>query len=175
MEKEINGFDGYSVDEFGNVFSSERKIVKIYKKAGKIVVASKKRKKLAPVDNGLGYKMVTLTKNGRHLQKYIHRLVAEAFIENPLGLREVNHIDGDKSNNSVSNLEWITHRDNIMHCLKTIGRKTRKGKKVICIETGKIYDSMKDAAKANNIKAVGISHCVCGHAKTTGGLHWKLV
>lgn len=158
MEKEIDDFDGYSVDESGNVFSYRRKV----------------KKKLAPIDNGLGYKMVTLAKNGHYSQKYIHRLVAETFIENPFGLREVNHIDGDKSNNSVSNLEWITHRDNVIHCLKTIGRKTHRGKKVICIETGEIYNSMKDAAKANNIKISGISHCICGYAKTAGGLHWKL-
>ena len=63
----------------------------------------------------LGYTRVKLSKNGRSDLKYLHRLIAEAFIENDQNYKEVNHIDGDKSNNSVSNLEWTTRSANMKH------------------------------------------------------------
>ncbi|MCP3852664.1 MAG: HNH endonuclease [Gammaproteobacteria bacterium] len=58
--------------------------------------------------------------------KYVHRIVAEAFIPNPKGKRCINHIDGNKSNNHVDNLEWATHSENIQHALKT-GLFVRRG------------------------------------------------
>lgn len=76
---------------------------------------------LKPADNGAGYLSVLVgykrNKNGRKvgIRKYIHRLVAEAFIANPDNLPQVNHKDFDKSNNCVSNLEWISKADNIQH------------------------------------------------------------
>lgn len=66
-----------------------------------------------------GYKYICLKINQRQHNRLIHRLVAEAFIENPEGKPEVNHKDGDKSNNSVSNLEWCTSSENKRHALDT--------------------------------------------------------
>lgn len=57
--------------------------------------------------------------DGRRKNHYIHRLVANTFISNPKGFDQVNHIDGNKSNNSVSNLEWVTERQNRDHAVKT--------------------------------------------------------
>lgn len=65
-------------------------------------------------DNGHGY--LSLNYKGRNI--YLHRLVAEAFIPNPHNLPEVNHIDGNKYNNCVSNLEWVTRSENVKHALK---------------------------------------------------------
>jgi hypothetical protein len=62
-----------------------------------------------------GYHRVLLCYDGRNIDKYIHRLVAEAFIKNPRGYKEVNHKDGDKSNNNYLNLEWVSHRQNHQH------------------------------------------------------------
>lgn len=62
-----------------------------------------------------GYKYVNLYKDRHMYSKKVHRLVAEAFIPNPNNCPQVNHIDEDKSNNSVQNLEWITSRGNLMH------------------------------------------------------------
>ena len=67
--------------------------------------------------NHKGYKCVILHKYGEHYTKFIHRLVAEAFIDNPFKLPQVNHIDTDKTNNHVENLEWITNEDNHKHAI----------------------------------------------------------
>jgi len=78
-------------------------------------------RKLTPADNGAGYLSVLVgyKRNGKGKQvgirRYVHRLVAEAFINNPQNLPQVNHKDFDKSNNSVDNLEWISRADNIQH------------------------------------------------------------
>ena len=65
-----------------------------------------------------GYYNVVLHKNGNHFTKAVHRLVAEAFIPNPNNLPQVNHIDTNKKNNNVSNLEWITNEDNMKHAVQ---------------------------------------------------------
>lgn len=82
---------------------------------------------LVPQDNGIGYLKVVLRVNGKPKNMYIHRLVAECFLPNPLGLKEVNHIDGNKLNNDVSNLEWCTGSENKAHASKT--GLTHKGEK----------------------------------------------
>ena len=64
-----------------------------------------------------GYLFVFLSVNGKAKNRMIHRLVAETFIPNPNGLPEVNHIDGNKENNRVDNLEWCTRRDNLKHAV----------------------------------------------------------
>jgi hypothetical protein len=66
-----------------------------------------------------GYKRVVLRKNGTKVSIAIHRLVAEAFLDNPKKHPDVNHKDGDKTNNRVSNLEWCTHSHNMQHAART--------------------------------------------------------
>lgn len=70
---------------------------------------------LVPVLNTDGYYGVKLTRNNCATSYKIHRLVAEAFLDNPLSLPEVNHIDCNRTNNCLNNLEWITHNDNVAH------------------------------------------------------------
>lgn len=72
---------------------------------------------LLPNNNGNGYLQITYKLNGNKKVRYIHRLVAEKFIKNPKNLPQVNHIDGNKSNNSVENLEWVTALQNIHHAV----------------------------------------------------------
>lgn len=67
---------------------------------------------LKPYENHKGYLKVGLQKNGKSNKHRVHRLVAEAFLENPKKLPMVNHIDGNKQNNSVTNLEWTTDEEN---------------------------------------------------------------
>jgi len=94
------------------------------------IINQKTNKKLKPQNNGNGYLKVTLTIEGKQVQKYVHRLVAELYLLDKS--IQVNHIDGDKSNNHISNLEWVTNSENQKHAhrigLKKNGNKLWNGK-----------------------------------------------
>ena len=70
-------------------------------------------------DNGHGYKQISVTVKGKRYVRYIHRLVAECFIPNPENLPQVNHLDGNKANNSADNLEWVSISENLKHAYRT--------------------------------------------------------
>jgi hypothetical protein len=74
---------------------------------------------LSPRRIGAGYLAIDSKEQGKKRTHYVHRLVAEAFIGRPTDCNEVNHLDGDKGNNHVSNLEWTTHSGNLQHAVKT--------------------------------------------------------
>lgn len=99
----ITGFENlYEVDREGNVYSL-------------IQGQGRRKRKLKPFSVG-GYLKVNLySMDGKHFKKYVHRLVAETFIPNPDNLGEVNHIDCNKSNNRVENLEWCSRNGNLQH------------------------------------------------------------
>lgn len=84
------------------------------------------KKQLKPCKNNIGYLYVNLYKNKKIKRLSIHRLVAKAFIDNPENLPQVNHIDGDKFNNNISNLEWVTASQNVSHRFKELGQKPFK-------------------------------------------------
>jgi hypothetical protein len=81
------------------------------------IINEKTNKKLIPQDNGKGYMKVTLSIEGRQIQRYVHRIVAECYLLNKS--IQVNHKDGDKLNNNVSNLEWVTNSENQIHAHQT--------------------------------------------------------
>lgn len=95
--KPILSWEEYSVSTWGRVFSH------------------RKGEFLIPETTSKGYLRVKLWKNAKATHKKVHRLVAEAFLPNPLGKPQVNHIDGNKQNNSVTNLEWVTDEENKLH------------------------------------------------------------
>jgi hypothetical protein len=128
-------------------------------------------------DNGNGYLIVKLYKNGKQKTFYVHRLVAFAFIENdePTKKTDVNHIDENKYNNHVNNLEWTTHDDNVHHGTG-IERSTKaRSKKVRCIETNTIYESTCQASRETGLHQSHICNCCNGKSKSCGGFHWEYV
>ena len=114
VRKPIRGYEGmYEVDNLARVFSVER--VKTVNDNGRIYDKPIAAKCLSQRLHSEGYKVVTLTKNGVSKTYFVHRLVADAFIENPNGLPMINHKDEDKTNNLPENLEWCTPRYNILY------------------------------------------------------------
>ena len=112
--KDIQGFEGlYQVSNMGRVKSLERRVCNHESGATRLI----REHLVAPTDNGHGYKIVCLYSRRYRKNKYVHRLVAEHFLENPLEKKYVNHIDYDLTNNAASNLEWCTQLENIAHSL----------------------------------------------------------
>lgn len=124
VRKPILGYDGmYEVDNLARVFSVER--IKTVNDNGRIYDKPISAKQLRQTMHSKGYKTVTLTKDGVSKKHFVHRLVAEAFIENPNGLPMINHKDEDKTNNLPENLEWCDAYYNVMY---GNGRKKRSKK-----------------------------------------------
>lgn len=105
MITKINNYSNYGVDEYGNVYSLPRQ----YKP---------RLQKLKPRPNNKGYLQVQIYNEFGVYKALIHKLVAETFIPNPENKPEVNHKDGNKCNNNVDNLEWVTHKENVQHSIK---------------------------------------------------------
>lgn len=111
MWKAVNGYDGlYEISSHGRIRRPEH-----YGPNGHNGMNKYKEKLLKPFKTSTGYWQIGLCKDGRRNNKLIHRLVAEAFIPNPYNYPEVNHIDEDKSNNRVENLQWSSVRHNRSH------------------------------------------------------------
>ena len=153
--KDIPGYNGrYKVSSLGRV-------------------ANDKGKHLKVDINQKGYARVQLTKGGKKSNIKVHRLVAEAFIPNPYGLPQVNHIDEDKLNNSVGNLCWVDNRTNTM--LNSNRTHRPRPVEAFSVDGDKIgrYESMAAASRATGIDKYSISAACLGTQKVAGGYIWK--
>lgn len=167
--KDIKNYEGfYQVSNLGNVRSLDRYVN--YKKIGKQYI---KGKNLKP-NNVSGYYQVLLMNNGKKAYKKVHRLVAETFIPNPDNKPQVNHIDGNKLNNNVENLEWNTVSENILHSfyvlknhIKKVYRYTKSGEYIDC------YPTIKEAGEKLNVRVEDISKCCHHKRKSAGGYMWS--
>lgn len=113
--KDIKGYEGYyQISNFGNIRSLDRWI----KDNGTLVF--KHGTLLNPVKQSVGYLQIALNIKGTVKKKYIHRLVMEAFNPTDNPELEINHIDENKENNMITNLEWVTHKENINKVSKYI-------------------------------------------------------
>lgn len=136
--KDIKGYEGlYQVSNLGRVKSLSR-VTSQNKILPEII--------LKPQIHGRGYFAVGLYKNGKITNNYIHRLVASTFIINQNNSLQVNHIDGDKSNNYVENLEWVSNSDNNLHAIKN---KLKFARKIIVEKDGTImeFNSAQECSK----------------------------
>ena len=156
--KQIPKYDNYYITREGRVYNK------------------KYDRYLKPSPGANGYIRVCLSKQGKHTQFYIHRLVAEAFIPNPENKPEVNHKDENKANNNVDNLEWVTTKENINAGTVIERRAHTNGISVKCVETGEEYYSFAAAARANGIKdPKDIRRCCDNPRYTAKGYHWQLI
>lgn len=128
-------------------------------------------RELKQSDNHSGYLRVGI---GHGNPQYIHRLVAETYIPNsdPINKTDVNHIDGNKYNNSVDNLEWCTKSENELHAHR-IGLKKNIGRPVIIVETGERFESQADCARAINGIQGNIALCLTKKRNTHRGFHFE--
>ena len=122
---------------------------------------------LRPRRIGAGYLAISSKDRGVKRTFYLHRLVAEAFLGKPADSNEVNHLDGDKSNNHVSNLEWTTHSQNLQHAVRH-GLTTRNALKPADVKMIRklIADgvSRKEIASCYGVSLSAISHIASGHS-----------
>lgn len=124
------------------------------------------RKILIPSRKPSGYMQINLmTNDGRRKKEYVHRLVALTFLPNDNRLPEVNHIDGVRDNNTLSNLEWVTHEDNMT--------KSSWSKKIyVYRENGEavgVFDKIGDACSTLGLTVSNVSACLHGKQKTHKG------
>ena len=137
-----------------------------------------------------GYHKVDLYSNGKRTSVRVHRLVAEAFIPNPNKLPQINHIDGNKENNNVKNLEWVNNSQNMIHAYRTglatphptygmRGHKNpnggRKGIPIFCVETNQTFSSAAEAERITGISDSCICDCLKGKCDHAHHLHFKYV
>lgn len=111
--------------------------------------------------------------------EYLHRLIGKAFIANPKRLLCMNHKDGDKMNNSLSNLEWCCKGHNNRHAYRSGLRKSGHGgghnTPIMCVETGETFKSITQAAEANGLTTSALGECLSGRNKTCARKHWKYI
>ena len=174
--KDIPEYEGkYQVSNIGNIRS-----LYFHRTAGKIC-------ELKQQTTHDGYKRVPLSLHGNKKCMAVHVLVANAFIPNPDNKPQVNHIDGNKENNTVQNLEWVTGKENIHHAISTGLRQARKNykkgsdhhcSKPVCQykfdgSFVKKWDCISDAARHFDCSPSTIINCCMGRIKSCKGFMWR--
>ena len=169
---QIKDYNNYYITDTGKVYSRQ---------TGRI-------KKLSEEKTHEGYLRVQLCNGKTKKHKAIHRLVAIAFIPNPDNLPEINHIDGDKANNCVTNLEWCSSSDNKKHAFRVLNKKHNrpsfnkfgkdnpKSKIVQQIKEKQIiaeFYGIGDAERKTGINNSHISSCCNNKRKSAGGYQWR--
>jgi hypothetical protein len=152
--KDIPGWEGlYQVSNKGRIRSIRVRVTKPY--------------------DARGYKVATLRSGERLERAGVHRFVALAFLPNPDRKEQVNHKNGDRSDNSVENLEWVTCQENNLHrCRVLNGGGGRPERPVVCLTTGEWFPSVTKAADATGSQICKIVMCCQGKRRSHKGLSW---
>lgn len=174
--KDVDGYPGYQVSNYGRV--------KSYLRLGN----DKNRFRIIKFVSCRGYWRFTITKDKKHQSKMVHRLVAEAFIPNPYNKPQINHKDGIKTNNHVSNLEWVTISENSIHAYKmglnkipiiygNFGALNNFAKEVYQFSLDgqfiKKHDTVRNAQIETGAFPSNIAKCAKGERKYSAGYKWS--
>lgn len=156
MFKTIDRYPEYEIDEYGTVRRKDtlyiRKPYSFY-----------------------GHERVILNRDGR--AESVARLVAETYISNPEGKTDIRHIDGNKSNNHISNLEWVSHSDtqkDSYECGVDAPGQDKQPKRIKIVETGEEFPSISACARHLNGSTSGIRQCLNGTLQTYKGYHYTI-
>ena len=184
--KAVKGYEGlYEVSNLGNVRSLDHVWEGV--RNGVTILIPRKGKVLKLQQRQHGYLCVQLHGRGGHKTRgfktmSVHRLVAEAFIPNPLGLPEVNHLDEDKTNNRVDNLEWCTHKENSVYGSRParIGAKHINGVKSRAVSQFTLdgdfvatYPSLAEAQRQTGFNKANIHNAINGRYFQAYGYKWE--
>jgi len=181
MEWIIPEFPNYKINKERVVFS-KRKGYREYKNGPWIVEENWKPLKQV-LDKGVGYYLVSTVNydtegNRTKKNQFIHRLLGKAFIPNPGNKAHINHIDGNKTNNSLDNLEWATEQENTQHAVDTRLMTFEHSEKAIIQMTNNYeiiaeFKSAREATEKTGIAYQNISKVVRGIRPRAGGFRWK--
>lgn len=172
--KPVKGYEElYEVSNQGRVRSLDRVIVfkdsrkrKFY---GKIL-------KTKTVNNS-GYQTIALHDSGKSKTFLVHRIVAETFLDNPLFLGEVNHIDQNKLNNKADNLEWCTHKENMNHGdeIERGARKQRRKFRQLDLDGNliKVWHGFKQMERETGLQRKSVYDCCVGKRESYMGFKWE--
>lgn len=179
--RDIKGYENYQVSSLGRVKSIRRTV------KSKNGYRTVKERILKPRKNRYGYLQLSLCKENKRKTMLVHRIVCDAFIDNPLNLPQINHRNEDKTDNRVENLEYCdaSYNNNFGTRNERAGiaiSKAKKGvfntkhsKAVKCLETGKIYPSLSEVHRQFGFSAGHICNCCNGKRNTCCGFHWQYV
>ena len=179
--KPVVGYEGiYEVSNLGRVrrldtFLPNKNGIMVHKKGRVLAQQPWHYKKSCPGHPGF---VVSLYGVGKPKLVTVHRLVAKAFIPNPENKPQVNHKDGDRTNNRADNLEWVTQSENMQHAIYVLGYKLLKPmRRTRCVETGETFVSVSLAGKKYGIAPRNIQAAASGrpHHNTAGGYHWEYI
>ena len=163
--REVKGYEGlYLVTDTGKVFSTSKNVTNgrgEYIRNGRFLSPSLRGK------DGIMYQFVKLSKNGQTKSHSVHRIVAEAFIENPNGFNVINHKDRNTLNNNCDNLEWCNQQYNNEYSHNKRISQFLDGEKIA------EYKSISYASKMTQISRTAINNVLTGWSKTAGGYEWK--
>lgn len=155
----IEGFENYEVSNLGKIRNIKTGIV------------------LKPQLHSAGYLMHALYGHGKKKFLLLHRIIATAFIDNPDEKPCVNHIDENKLNNDLSNLEWCTKRENNVHGTRIKRIAEKNSQKVIQLDLDdnvlNVFKSMVQAERETGVPHQNISHCCNGKRKSACGFKWR--